>query len=257
VIVVESLYVTLGGARILRGVSAAVEDGEWVALIGPNGAGKSTLLRAVAGLVPYEGRITVMGDDAFALGRRELARRVALVPQVPLMPGDATVREYVLLGRTPHVSYFGREGRSDHSAVAAALDRLDLLELADRRLDTLSGGERQRATIARALVQEAPVLLLDEPTTALDVGRQQQALEIVDTLRADAGLTVLSAMHDLTLAGMYADRLLLLDGGRLVAGGSARDVLTRALISEHYGADVNVVGEPESGLVVVPVRRRA
>jgi iron complex transport system ATP-binding protein len=253
----ERISIALGGTRVVDGVSAAVEEGEWVSLIGPNGAGKSTLLRAVAGLVSYDGRISVFGMDARTLGRKELARRLALVPQVPLMPPETTICEYVLLGRTPHISYFGSERRSDHEAADAALERLDLLELRDRRLDSLSGGERQRAILARALAQDAPILLLDEPTTALDVGRQQQALEIVDELRADRGLTVLSAMHDLTLAGQYADRLLLLDQGRLVASGAARDVLTRALISEHYGADVEVVGAPDSGLVVVPVRRRA
>jgi iron complex transport system ATP-binding protein len=257
VIGLEGVSVELGGAQIVRGVSATVEDGEWVALIGPNGAGKSTLLRAIAGVVPYTGRIEVMGVDARALGRRELARRVALVPQVPLMPREATVEEYVLLGRTPYVSYFGTEGRSDHDAVARALERLDLTRFARRRLDSLSGGERQRAALARALAQDARVLLLDEPTSALDLGRQQQALDLVDHLRHDAELTVFSAMHDLTGAAQYADRLLLIDGGRLVAGGSATEVLTRALIAEHYGADVRVVREPDSGLVVVPVRRRS
>jgi iron complex transport system ATP-binding protein len=253
----ERVSATLGGVRVVDGVSAEIADGEWVVVIGPNGAGKTTLLRAVAGLVPYEGRISLFGRDARRFTRKELARRVALVPQVPTMPPEASVGEYVLLGRTPHVSYFGSERRSDREAAAAALERLDLGGLAGRRLDSLSGGERQRAILARALAQDAPILLLDEPTTALDVGRQQQALEIVDELRADAELTVLSAMHDLTLAGQYADRLLLLDGGRLVAAGSAADVLTRALIAEHYRADVRVVGEPESGLVVVPVRRHA
>jgi iron complex transport system ATP-binding protein len=256
VIRVDGVAVELGGARILHGVSAAVEDGEWVALIGPNGAGKSTLLRAVAGLLAFEGRVDVMGDDTRLLARRELARRVALVPQVPLMPRESTVQEYVLLGRTPHLSYFGTEGRSDREAVRGALERLDLAGFARRRLDTLSGGERQRAALARALAQEAPVLLLDEPTSALDVGRQQQVLELVDGLRAAAGLTVLSAMHDLTLAGQYADRLLLMDGGRIVAAGTAREVLTPELIAEHYGADVDVVGS-DGTLAVVPVRRRA
>ena len=248
--------VVLGGAEIVSDVSASVEDGEWVALIGPNGAGKSTLLRAVAGLVPYAGGIEVMGDDARTLGRRRLAQRIALVPQVPVLPDDMTVREYVLLGRTPHVAYLGRERHSDLAATGRALERLDLQAFTDRRLDSLSGGERQRATLARALAQDAPVLLLDEPTSALDVGRQQQALELVDVLRRDAGLTVVTAMHDLTLAGQYADRLLLLDGGRLVAGGDPRSVLTRHVISEHYGADVRVVEEADSGLVVAPVRRR-
>ena len=251
----ERLSVTLGGARVLDGFSADVEGGEWVALIGPNGAGKTTALRAVAGLLPYEGYVHVLEDDARDLARKHLARRVALVPQVPLIPGDITVRAYVLLGRTPHLGYLGSERRSDHRAVDAALDQLDLLSFSQRRLDTLSGGERQRATLARALAQDAPILLLDEPTAALDMGRQQQVLEIVHALRASRGLTVFSTMHDLTLAGQYADRLLLLDGGRLVATGSAEEVLTRALITEHYGAEVDVVDTPGSGFVVVPVRR--
>src|SRR5205085_981831 len=156
---------------------------------------------------------SVFGEDARRLGRKELARRVALVPQVPTMPPESSVAEYVLLGRTPHLSYFGSERRSDREAAAAALERLDLGGLAGRRLDSLSGGERQRTVLARALAQDAPILLLDEPTTALDVGRQQQALELVDGLRADGRLTVVCAMHDLTLAALYADRLLLLDRG--------------------------------------------
>lgn len=251
----DALAVTLGGFRVVDGLSAEVEGGEWVALIGPNGAGKTTALRAIAGLVPYEGSIRLLDDDARRLRGRQLARRIALVPQIPLIPGDMTVRAYVLLGRTPHLGYLGTERRADHRAADAALEQLDLLLFAHRRLDTLSGGERQRATLARALAQDAPVLLLDEPTAALDLGRQQQVLELVDELRRLRGLTVLSTMHDLTLAGQYADRLLLLDRGSLVAGGSADEVLTRALITEHYGAEVEVVDSPGSGFVVVPVRR--
>jgi iron complex transport system ATP-binding protein len=250
----DRVSVSLGGARVVDRLTYHVEHGEWVALIGPNGAGKTTALRAVAGLVGYDGSIRVLDDDAGTAPRKRLARRVALVPQVPLIPGDITVRAYVLLGRTPHLSYFGSERRADHEAVDAALEQLDLRPFAQRRLDTLSGGERQRATLARALAQDAPLLLLDEPTAALDMGRQQQVLEIVDRLRTSRGLTVLSTMHDLTLAGQYADRLLLLDGGRLVAAGSADEVLTRALITEHYGAEVEVVDTPGSGFVVVPVR---
>jgi cobalamin transport system ATP-binding protein len=251
----DRVSVSLGGARILDRLSWQVEAGEWVALIGPNGAGKTTALRAVAGLVRFDGGVRVFEHDAAAIARKELARQVALVPQVPLIPGDITVREYVLLGRTPHLGYFGSERRTDQRAADAALEQLDLVPFAQRRLDTLSGGERQRATLARTLAQDAPLLLLDEPTAALDMGRQQQVLEIVDRLRASHGLTVVSSMHDLTLAGQYADRLLLLDGGRLVAAGSADEVLTRALITEHYGAEVEVVDAPGSGFVVVPVRR--
>jgi iron complex transport system ATP-binding protein len=250
----DNVSVTLGGARVVDGVAAEVAEGEWVSLIGPNGAGKTTALRSVAGLVAYEGRVRMFGEDAASLTRRQVARLVALVPQVPLLPGDITVGEYVLLGRTPYVSYLGSERRADHEAVDAALEQLDLTAFRRRRLDTLSGGERQRATLARALAQDAPILLLDEPTAALDVGRQQQVLEIVDALRSHRGLTVLSTMHDLTLAGQYADRLLLLDRGRVVAAGSAEHVLTRALITEHYGAEVDVVDAPGGGFAVVPIR---
>jgi iron complex transport system ATP-binding protein len=252
----DRVSVTLGGAAILTDISAEVGEGEWVGLIGPNGAGKSTTLRAAAGLVPFTGRVEVFGNDASSLSRREVARRIALVPQIPQLPQDATVHEYVLLGRTPHLGYLSSEGRADHDAVDRALARLDLHVFALRRLGSLSGGERQRVTLARALAQDASILLLDEPTTALDVGRQQQVMEIVDELRTDGSLTVLSAMHDLTLAGQYADRLLLLSGGRIVAKGMAEDVLTRALISEHYGAEVQILGDPRSGIAVVPVRSR-
>jgi ABC-type cobalamin/Fe3+-siderophores transport system ATPase subunit len=249
-VALDSLSVSLGGTEILHGVSTSVQRGEWVAVIGPNGAGKTTMLRAVASLVPFDGRIELLGDDLHELSRGERARRVAFVAQSPTMPAEMTVLEYVLLGRTPYIGYLATERRSDHDAADAAIERLELGGFARRRLSSLS-------VLARALAQDAPLLLLDEPTTALDVGRQQQALEIVDELRATEGLTVLSAMHDLTLAGQYADRLLLLDHGRLVADGPAGAVLTRALISQHYRAEVRVVGDAESGLVVVPVRMRS
>jgi iron complex transport system ATP-binding protein len=253
-VAVANLSVDLGGSRVLEGVSVSAEAGEWVALIGPNGAGKTTLLRAVAGLVRSEGSVELGGEPAAAFGRRELAKRVALVPQLPLAPPEMSVADYVLLGRTPHVGYFASEGRADLEAADRTLARLDLLHLAERRLGTLSGGERQRAVLARALAQEPRVLLLDEPTSTLDIGRQQQVLELVDGLRREGGLTVLSAMHDLTLAGQYADRLVLLDRGRVVASGHARDVLTRELIEEVYGAAVTVI---ENGvLIVAPTRRR-
>jgi len=249
----ERVTVELGGRNVVDGVSFAVERGEWVTLIGPNGAGKTSLLRAIGGLVGHRGEIRLDGRPVQELKRREVARRVAVVPQVPAMPPAMTIREYVLLGRTPYVSYAGQESRGDVAAAERALARLDLAELADRELGTLSGGERQRTVLARALAQEAPLLLLDEPTSALDAGRQQEALELIDELRLDAGLTVLGAMHDLTLAGQYAQRLILLSGGRVVAHGAPPEVLTEALISEHYGARVRVL----DGLAVVPVRDAA
>jgi iron complex transport system ATP-binding protein len=240
---------------VLRGVSASVATGEWVGLIGPNGAGKSTLLRATAGLLPYGGSITLGGDQVSDLGRRQVARRLAFVPQAPLLPPGMRVDEYVLLGRTAHLGPFGYEGPADLEAAGRALARLDLGPFSQRRLQTLSGGEQQRAVLCRALAQDAPLLLLDEPTTSLDLGRQQQALELVAALREQRELTVISAMHDITLAAQYADRLLLLAGGRLVADGTPEEIATVELIAEHYGADVRVVGEGGS-LAVIPVRRQ-
>ncbi|HET8527278.1 MAG TPA: ABC transporter ATP-binding protein [Gaiellaceae bacterium] len=245
------VVVELGGARVLDGVGFGVGRGEWVALIGPNGAGKTTALRAVTGLVGYDGSIRVGGGEARELGRRRLARACALVPQLPERPPELTVAEYVLLGRTPHLGYLAAEGAGDRAAAARALARLELTPFAHRLLTSLSGGELQRAVLARALAQEADVLLLDEPTSALDLGRQQQALELVHELRDD-GLTILSTMHDLTLAGQYADRLVLLDRGVVVADGAPGDVLSAEAVAAHYGAAVRVV-EEEGRVYVLPL----
>ena len=252
----ESVSVSLDGRRVVDDVSLAAGDGEWLTLLGANGAGKSTLLRAVAGLVPAEGAIRIGGDEIGTLRRRELARRVAVVPQSPAVPRAMTVAEYVLLGRSPFVSYAGSESRHDLEVARAALCRLDLVDFAERDLSSLSGGERQRAILARALAQEARVLLLDEPTTALDAGRQQQVLELVDELRREHGLTVIAAMHDLSLAGQFADRLLLLDRGRLVADGRPAEVLSEDTIGALYAADVRVVHE-DGAVFVLPRRRSA
>jgi iron complex transport system ATP-binding protein len=187
--------------------------------------------------------------------RREIARRVALVPQHPQIPATLTVAEYVLLGRTPHIATLARETRADYFAAERAIERLALQAFVERPLGSLSGGELQRAVLARALAQEARILLLDEPTSALDIGRQQQALELVDELRRDGQLTVVAAMHDLSLASQYADRLLLLDRGRLVAQGRPREVLDEATIGTYYGAEVRVIYENGS-VFVLPRRAR-
>ena len=250
---VDRLSVAFGRTHAVRDVSLQVEHGEWVALIGPNGAGKTTILRALCGLVPFAGEVRVEGRDVRATRRRELARLVAFVQQIPETPPELTVAEYVLLGRTPHIGYLATEGRGDRLAAGRALERMDLLEFAERSLGSLSGGELQRAVLARALAQEASILLLDEPTTALDLGRQQRALELVDSLRGD-GLTVVSTMHDLTLAGQYADRLLLLDRGAVVAAGPAGEVLSEPNVASFYGASVRVLRENGS-VFVLPLRR--
>jgi iron complex transport system ATP-binding protein len=248
----RDVSVRFGLVDAVRNVSLTVESGEWIALIGPNGAGKTSVLRALCRLVPFRGEIALDGQSVLHMSRRELARVIAFVPQTPVTPLELTVAEYVLLGRTPYLPYLGEEGRGDRLAAQRALERLELRAFADRALGSLSGGELQRAVLARALAQDAPILLLDEPTTALDLGRQQQALELIDSLRGD-GLTVVSTMHDLTLAGQYADRLLLLDRGAVVAAGSPSEVLSPANLASYYGASVHVI-EDERGIFVLPLR---
>jgi iron complex transport system ATP-binding protein len=252
---VHDLTVTLGSQRdpapILRGVDLTVEPGEWVTIIGPNGAGKSTLLRAIGGWVPYGGSIALLGQASYS--RRARARVIAAVAQTPVVPAGMAVFDYVMLGRTPYIPPLGRESRTDLAAVDEVLTQLGLMTFRTRRLETLSGGERQRAFLARALAQEAPLLLLDEPTSALDIGHQQDVLELVDELRRVRDLTVLATMHDLTVAGEYADRLVLMAEGRVVAAGRPAEVLTEELIAKQYKANVRIVAG-EHGPIVVPVR---
>ncbi|MBM0225623.1 MULTISPECIES: ABC transporter ATP-binding protein [Micromonospora] len=250
---VRDLHVRLGGAPILAGVDLSVAAGEWVTVIGPNGAGKSTLLRAVGGLLPVPGAVALFGTPIQALRRRDRARVVATVAQSPVVPAGMSVLDYVLLGRTPYIPPLGRESAADLVAVHEVLDRLDLGAFGHRELATLSGGERQRVFLARALAQGATLLLLDEPTSALDIGHQQEVLELVDQLRRAHGLTVLATMHDLSVAGEYADRMVLLADGRVAASGPPHEVLTEPLLAMHYRAHVRVI-PGDRGPLVVPVR---
>lgn len=252
----DSLTVRYDRRHALSPFTEAVGSGEWLGLIGPNGAGKSSLLRAVVGLVPASGEVLVDGTPLRLRSRRRRAELIAFVAQDPVMPEDMTGFEFVLLGRSPYVSYFGTESRHDKELTRRVLEGLDLEPFADRRLGELSGGERQRLVIARALAQEASILLLDEPTSAMDIGHQQQALELVARLRREHGLTVISAMHDLTLAGQYADRLVLLHEGVAVARGPAVDVLRAETLAEFYGVRVTVHHEPDGTVVVIPRRDR-
>ncbi|MDG4763298.1 ABC transporter ATP-binding protein [Solwaraspora sp. WMMD406] len=249
----RDLRIRLGGTPVLSGIDLRVAAGEWVAVIGPNGAGKSTLLRAVGGLLPAGGDLDLFGTPITRLSRRERARLVATVVQTPSIPAGMPVADYVLLGRTPYIPTLGRESAADLAAVGEVLDRLDLTGFADRRLSTLSGGERQRVLLARALAQGAPLLLLDEPTSALDIGHQQEVLELVDELRRDRGLSVVATMHDLSVAGEYADRLVLLAQGRVAADGPPAEVLTEENLARHYRARVRVIAG-ERGPLVVPIR---
>jgi iron complex transport system ATP-binding protein len=248
------LTVSYNGIDAVVGFNDLLHSGEWLCLIGPNGAGKSSVLRAAAGLVPYTGSVAINQTEIPAASARWRAQHIAYVPQAPVIPTDMSVYEYVLLGRNPYINYFSSETSHDRDVIDRVLDRLDLVQFSARKLGTLSGGEVQRLVIARALAQEAPVLLLDEPTSALDIGHQQQALELVDGLRREQGLTIISAMHDLTLAGLYADRLVLMHEGHRVAEGTAKQVLKSETLAEFYGVSARVHHEEDGTVVVIPQR---
>jgi iron complex transport system ATP-binding protein len=251
---IRDLRVRYNGTEVLRGIDLDVDLGEWLGLVGPNGSGKTSLLRAVVGTVRVDGRVQVDNTDLSEMGSAQRSRSIAAVAQRPNLPNDMTVFDYVLLGRTPHISYFGVEGRTDLQVVVDVLERLELGELSFRPLGSLSGGESQLVALARSLAQRAPILLLDEPTSALDVGHQQQVLELVDELRNEQALTVISALHDLTLAAQFCDRLIMLDAGVVKAGGKPREVLTVENIRSLYGAAVRIIELDGDEIAVVPHR---
>ena len=251
----SGIHVELGGQAILRNVDVTVRRGEVVGLVGPNGAGKSTLLRVVTGMLrPSAGTVAIEGDALGALPRRELAMRVAVVQQLPEAPPTMRVRDLVVLGRHPHLGLLARESRHDFEIVAEAMRRAGCDRFADRELGSLSGGERRRAFIARALAQEATLLLLDEPTSNLDAQAQVEILELVAELAA-GGSGVLLIVHDLTLAAAYCDRIVLLDRGEVVADGPPSEVVTSEHVQRVYGGGVTVLAHPVSGApVVIPSR---
>jgi iron complex transport system ATP-binding protein len=255
---IQSLTVSYGSRVVLHDINLSVGQGEIVALIGPNGAGKTTLIRAISGVVPPQtGSIWVNEDNlaAFSPGRR--ARCLAVVPQARNLPETFTVRQMVLLGRTPHLGWLGRPVERDLARVQWALERTETLALAERRIGELSGGEQQRALLARALAQDTPILLLDEPTSHLDLYHQISLLDLVYSLTHEHGLTVLMALHDLNLAALYADRVALLVEGRLNAFGNPADVLTTDRLSEVYRLPLHVITHPDFGVpLILPDGRR-
>jgi cobalamin transport system ATP-binding protein len=254
-LVARAVSASLGHVEILKGVDLDVQPGEWFGVVGPNGAGKTTLLRALAGLQQYSGSVSWAGSELDRLTPRHRARLVSLVAQNPVIPAAMSVYDYVLLGRTPHLGRRLTITPDDERIATQVLGRLDLDRFAARPIAGLSGGERQRVVIGRALAQQAAVLLLDEPTSSLDLGHQQDVLELIDELRAERALTVVMTMHDLTLAAQFADRLALLEVGAVTAVGEASEVLKPERLAAAYGADVLVIEGP-SGPVIVPKRRR-
>ncbi len=249
---IHSLSVSYGLHMALEDVSFSVHPGEVVAVIGPNGAGKSTLIRAVSGVQPLRaGQVRFDGRELARLSTVERARCLAVVPQAHSLPAAFTVYEAVLLGRTPYLGWMGRAGQSDHAAVQRALQRTQTLALAERMVGQLSGGEQQRVLLARALAQETPALLLDEPTTYLDLQHQSGLLNLVRSLADEQKMAVLMVLHDLNLAGLYADRLVLLVNGRLQAQGAPEAVLNAADLTRVYQVPVHVIPHPDYGCPLV------
>ena len=250
---VSGLEVTLGDKKVVQDFSIELTVGDWVCVIGPNGAGKSSMLRALAGIVDSTGQMFIDDKNLRSLNQRARACWIAYVAQEPVMPQGMSVFNYVMLGRTAHLNMLATESPTDVEITNYVIDEIGLHDFVNRDVATLSGGERQRVAIARALAQASPIVLLDEPTTALDVGYQQEVLELIDRLRREKKIAVISTMHDLTVSGLYPDRLMLLANGSTVEQGEARKVLTSKTIGKHYGAAVEVLESP-NGPIVIPVR---
>lgn len=246
-----------GGAFALRDVSLSIPKGALTGLLGPNGCGKTTLLKLLSGvLCPDRGTVTYADRSLQTMGRRELARHVAVVPQETHPAFDYTALEMVLMGRHPHLGPFQLEGPHDLAVARDAMLATGTADLADREYMTLSGGEKQRVVIASALAQDPGVLLLDEPTASLDLGYQLEVASLLSTLNHQRGVTMVLATHDLNLAAATCDTLVLVRGGRVLAQGPTRDVLTAPMISRLYDVDAEVHYHEGAGhLTVVPVRR--
>ena len=241
---IQNISVSYASRRILHDISLNVQSGEVLALIGPNGAGKSTLIRAASGVIPYTGHVRTNGDDFITLTPMQRAKYIATVPQAVSMPPAYTVWETVLLGRTPYLGFLGQPSQKDEEIARQALQRVSALPFADRRVGELSGGERQRILLARALCQSTPILLLDEPTTHLDLQYQVSLLELIAELAHKDNLAVLVALHDLNLAAHYADRIALMVAGEIKAQGKPEQVLLPDLIRDAYCLPVQVVKHP-------------
>ena len=253
---VEAVTFAYGGDAVLRDVSCAIGRGEFVGIIGPNGSGKSTLLKLMSGyLRPARGQVAIDGSPAERLSRAALGRLIGVVPQDTLVALPFTVMEMVLLGRTPHGAGFAFEDEHDLAAARRAMERTDTVALAGRRVTELSGGERQRVILARALAQEPRILLLDEPAAFLDIRHEVEMYDLLRDLQRE-GMTVVSVLHDLNIAALYCDRLVLLAGGQVARAGTPAEVITYQMLTEVYGTEVYVAMNDVTGaLNVLPLSR--
>jgi len=253
----DALTVGFDDREVLHGLDLVVPDGRITVIVGPNACGKSTLLRTVARLLrPSSGTVTLDDRDVRDYRGRQLATLVGLLPQQPLAPDGITVEDLVARGRYPRQGLFGQRSAADNAAVAAALVATDTVDLAARRVEELSGGQRQRVWIAMALAQETDILLLDEPTTFLDVTHQVEVLDLLAELNQRSGTTIVMVLHDLNLAARYADHLVVMSAGRIVAEGSPDAVITPVIVREAFGMESVVIPDPVCGSpMVVPMGR--
>lgn len=246
-----------GRQRILHDIQLETSAGEFLGVIGPNGCGKSTLLKGMAGLLhPCQGRVILNGIDISRNNHGYKARNIALVPQIVALPPLFTVMDIVLMGRTPHLKLLQYEGKLDISIAIGAMEATRTVQLADKRIDELSGGEKQRVLIARALAQQAGILLLDEPTANLDINYQAEILNFVRQLCRDKSLSVVTALHDINLASQYCDRIIMLKDGRIWRQGNPGEVLDAGTIRDIYGIDVSVYPHPVNSLPTALVTPR-
>lgn len=253
----HGLCVGYGRRPVLDGVDVTVRDRAVTAIIGPNGCGKSTLLRSLGGtLRPQSGYVSLDGQDIRRIPPRRLARRVAMLPQSPTAPEGITVTDLVARGRQPHQSWLRQWSPADEAAVRSALEATHTVDLAHEPVDSLSGGQRQRVWIAFVIAQDADILLLDEPTTFLDLAHAIDVLHLVESLQTERERTVVMVLHDLNLAAQYARDLIVMKDGVIVREGSPADVLSSELLADVFGLDAHVVPSPvDQGLLVVPSKR--
>jgi len=245
---IKDLTLRYGNQPVLSDLSLQLQPGQVLGLIGPNGAGKSSLIRALSGVLrPSSGVITVNGQDLLGLPEVERARLISVVPQSTQLPPAFTVYECVALGRTPHLNWLGSLGPGDAAKIEWAMQITECAALKDRRAGQLSGGEQQRVLLARALAQDCPILLLDEPTAHLDLHHQVAILNVVRSLAREQALAVLVALHDLNLASLFAQQLALLVDGRLQALGSPQEVLTQDALQRAYSVSTRILTNPENG----------
>ena len=251
----ESVTVGYGEEPVVRDLTLAVPDGRVTTIIGPNGCGKSTLLRTMARLLkPTSGSVVLDGEPVHDLATREVAKRMALLPQSPVAPEGLVVRDLVGRGRHPHQRWFSQWSPEDERVVEAALQMTDTADLRDRALEQLSGGQRQRAWIAMTLAQDTDLLLLDEPTTYLDLAHQVEVLDLVTRLNRERQRTVVMVLHDLNLAARYSDLIVVMKDGVIAAQGAPREVFTPELLADTFGLAADVLTDPRTGLpIVVPI----